>query len=199
MERAPYAEAFADLMRGGIRSNEYSQFVKGVATHDVSADLTNVRAKTLVLTREQAAAYTPAVVGEVAAGIPNAEFVYTPGNWLMPCTGDDITREIARFMNVSDPQHLGPGQSDLARALAGRSDDGHASKLSQREREVLELVAQGMTNSEIAQELVVAHATASRHVHNILNKLGMSRRAELAAYAAVSGLLAKGRNDYGQP
>jgi DNA-binding NarL/FixJ family response regulator len=45
-----------------------------------------------------------------------------------------------------------------------------------------------MTNAKIAGALVVSHATAARHVHNILNKLGMSRRAEIAAYAAVTGL-----------
>jgi len=71
--------------------------------------------------------------------------------------------------------------------------NGHTDILSQREREVLALVARGMTNAEIASELIVSHATASRHVHNILNKLGMSRRAEIAAYAAITGLAATGR------
>jgi DNA-binding CsgD family transcriptional regulator len=187
MERAPYADAFGDLMRGGIRPDEYPRFVAAMGTHDVTDDLPNVKARTLVMTREQAAVYTVPVVGEVAARIPNAELVCTPGNWLMPCTGDDITREIARFVGIAEPELAAPGRPDLAVALSRVSTNGHA-RLSQRECQVIELVAQGKTNAEIAEELVVTHATASRHVHNILNKLGMSRRAELAAYAAITGL-----------
>jgi len=188
MERAAYADAFADLVRGGIRPDEYPRFAKAMRTHDVSADLANVQAPSLALTREQAAVYTVAVVREVAAGIPNAELVCTPGNWLMPCTGDDITREIAKFLGKPYPQVEAPANADLGRMGPESSLNGHEARLSQREREVIELVALGKTNSEIARELVVTHATASRHVHNILNKLGMSRRAEMAAYAAITGL-----------
>jgi pimeloyl-ACP methyl ester carboxylesterase/DNA-binding CsgD family transcriptional regulator len=185
-DRSPYADAHADLMRGGIRPDEYPRFVAAMRMHDVSSDLPNITAPTLAMTREQAALYTVPIVGEVAAGIRDAEFVCTPGNWLMPCTGDDITREIARFVGVPDPRLAAPGRPDLGQQLAG-SANGHA-KLSQRECQVIELVARGKTNAEIAEELVVTHATASRHVHNILNKLGMSRRAELAVYAAMTGL-----------
>ncbi len=186
MERAPYADAFADLMRGGIRPDEYPRFVKAMGTHDVSADLADVKAPSLVLTREHAAVYTVPVVREVAAGIPDAEFVCGPGNWLMPCTGDDVTREIAKFLGATYQELAAPGPPALGRLAAEGSLNGHGAKLSEREREVLELVAKGKTNSEIAEELVVAHATASRHVHNILNKLGMSRRAEIAAYAVIT-------------
>jgi DNA-binding CsgD family transcriptional regulator len=147
-----------------------------------------VRAPTLVLTRQQAAVYTVALAREVAAGIPNAELVCPPGNWLMPCTGDDITREIAKFLGVRYTHVDTPGQpARIVMASVGARKESDP-RLSRREREVIELVAQGKTNSEIAEELVVTHATASRHVHNILNKLGMSRRAEIAAYAAMTGL-----------
>jgi pimeloyl-ACP methyl ester carboxylesterase/DNA-binding CsgD family transcriptional regulator len=188
-ERAPFAEAFADLMRGGIRPDEYPRFVAAMATHDVSGDLGRVRAPTLVLTREDAAVYTIPVVREVAAGIPNAQFVASAGNWLLPCTDDDITREFARFMGRTLPP-LPPAEGPSLREVAAASNsDGHHERLSPREREVLALIAQGKTNAEIAGELVVTHATASRHVHNILNKLGMSRRAEVAVYAAMTGLV----------
>lgn len=188
MERAAYASAFGDLVRGGIREDEFPAFVKAMAHHDVSADLANVHAPTLALTRDQAIVYSVEVVREVAAGIPNATLVCTPGNWLMPCTGDDITREIAKFLGVPDPELAAPGRPDLSTVVTSVSLRDDADRLSPREREVVRLVARGKTNSEIAEELVVTHATASRHVHNILNKLGMSRRAEIAAYAAITGL-----------
>jgi pimeloyl-ACP methyl ester carboxylesterase len=189
-ERAPYAAAYADLARGGIRAEEYPRFVEAMAAHDVTNDLAQVRTRTLVMTREDAAVYTTDVVKEVAAGIPESEFVCPPGNWLMPCTSDDVTLEIAKFMEAGESGDEAAGaEAALVQPPAPAfSANGHADNLSAREREVLALVARGLTNAEIADELVVSHATASRHVHNILTKLGMSRRAELAAYAAVTGL-----------
>ena len=61
--------------------------------------------------------------------------------------------------------------------------------LSEREREVLALIAQGCTNKEIAAKLVVSPYTARNHVIRILNKLGLSRRSEAAAYAVRLGLV----------
>lgn len=73
-------------------------------------------------------------------------------------------------------------------ALAQRAEDGELAGLSQREREVLALVAQGRTNREIAATLVISEITARNHVSHILEKLGMSRRSEAAAFAAKMGL-----------
>ena len=57
------------------------------------------------------------------------------------------------------------------------------SVLSAREREVLVLVAAGLTNRAISERLMISVGTADRHVHNILGKLGCSTRTEAAAYA----------------
>ncbi|MFL5768532.1 MAG: ATP-binding protein [Chloroflexota bacterium] len=56
--------------------------------------------------------------------------------------------------------------------------------LTTREFEVARLVADGMTNAEIAERLVIAPKTASAHIEHILAKLGVTRRAEIAAWAA---------------
>jgi DNA-binding CsgD family transcriptional regulator len=183
--RAAYADAFADLARGGITQREFPRFVEAMRGHDISGDVGKIKAPTLVLTREDANVYTVDVVREVAAAIPDAELVCPPGNWLLPCTGDDITREIARFMgnHRAANGHDASDKTEFAPPLNGHN-------LSPREREVLRLVARGKTNGEIAEELVISHATAARHVHNILNKLEMNRRAEIAVYAAMTGLSA---------
>jgi len=60
--------------------------------------------------------------------------------------------------------------------------------LTAREREVATLVARGLTNHEIAERLVVTQRTAETHVQNILNKLGVTSRAEIAAWAVECGL-----------
>jgi two-component system, NarL family, response regulator DevR len=61
--------------------------------------------------------------------------------------------------------------------------------LTEREREVLALIAEGATNKEIAARLVVSENTARNHVSHILSKLGFSRRSEAAAYAVRKGLV----------
>jgi DNA-binding NarL/FixJ family response regulator len=61
--------------------------------------------------------------------------------------------------------------------------------LSDREREVLVLVAQGLTNKEIAERLTISENTARNHVSRMLEKLRLARRSEAAAFAAQHGLL----------
>lgn len=61
--------------------------------------------------------------------------------------------------------------------------------LTDREREVLALVARGYTNRQIADRLVVTEKTARNHVSHILEKLGMSRRSEAAAFAVEHKLV----------
>jgi DNA-binding NarL/FixJ family response regulator len=57
--------------------------------------------------------------------------------------------------------------------------------LTPREREILELIGQGLTNQEIADRLVIEVGTVKNHVHNILQKLDVSSRQDAAAYLAV--------------
>ena len=69
-----------------------------------------------------------------------------------------------------------------------RLGKGAADLLTGREREVAALIAHGLTNRQIAAKLVVTERTAETHVHNILNKLGITSRAQIAAWAVAQGL-----------
>jgi len=60
-----------------------------------------------------------------------------------------------------------------------------AVALSSREREVLELVSRGATNKEIADQLFISVGTVKNHIHNILEKLHLKNRAQIAAYARM--------------
>jgi DNA-binding NarL/FixJ family response regulator len=71
------------------------------------------------------------------------------------------------------------------RAAPSLSDGG---PLTDREREVVALIVRGCTNREIANELVIAEGTAVRHVANILSKLGLKSRAQVAVWAVERAL-----------
>jgi DNA-binding NarL/FixJ family response regulator len=84
------------------------------------------------------------------------------------------TQEFKRLGVAVRPRRAGVAESDL---------------LSSRELEVLRLVADGLSNRQIAARLVLSQHTVHRHVSNILVKLGQSSRAAAAADAARKGLL----------
>jgi DNA-binding NarL/FixJ family response regulator len=65
-------------------------------------------------------------------------------------------------------------------------------QLTEREREVVGLVAEGLTNDEIAQRLIMSAATAKTHVSRAMIKLGARDRAQLVVFAYESGLVRPG-------
>ncbi len=71
---------------------------------------------------------------------------------------------------------------------SGSGQAGEEGQLSEREVEVVALIAQGMTNKEIAESLIIAEKTARNHVSRILTKLGLTRRSQAAAWAVKTGL-----------
>ena len=99
-------------------------------------------------------------------------------------------RAVAQGQNLLDPMVTGKVMARLAQLTA--KEEGRAAEgLSGREREVLALVARGLTNREIAETLVISENTARNHVSHILDKLGLSRRSEAASFAAQHGMLRK--------
>jgi len=62
------------------------------------------------------------------------------------------------------------------------------AQLSQREREIIILIAQGYKNKEIAEKMFITEQTVKNHLHNVFDKLGVSDRLELALYAIHNSL-----------
>src|SRR3974390_1548276 len=96
--------------------------------------------------------------------------------WLDSHTTAEVIR---RFVSADDvaplPHPAGPPQRER-------------SPLSQREREIVALVAQGFKNKEMAEKMFISEQTVKNHLHNIFDKLGVSDRLELALYAIHKGL-----------
>jgi DNA-binding NarL/FixJ family response regulator len=93
--------------------------------------------------------------------------------------GDAVLRVVAPFLGIDGPPA----------APASGADTDALADLSAREREVLGLVAQGLSDPQIAERLVLSPHTVHRHVANILAKLRLPTRAAAAAAAARAGLL----------
>ncbi|GGR72586.1 DNA-binding response regulator [Streptomyces humidus] len=75
-----------------------------------------------------------------------------------------------------------PGPADA------RGDEPNAPRLTERETEVLRLVAKGLSYKQIAERLVISHRTVQNHVQNTLGKLQLHNRVELVRYAIERGL-----------
>jgi NarL family two-component system response regulator LiaR len=74
--------------------------------------------------------------------------------------------------------------------LRGESGDAALfTELTERELEVLRLIAKGMTNSQIAETLVISENTVKGHVSNILSKLHLADRTQVAVYAWQKGIV----------
>ncbi len=103
---------------------------------------------------------------------------------------EDVLRalsSVARGDAVFGPAVASRVLSYLTRPLSAR-DPVLFPELSDREREVLELIARGLPNSEIARKLVVSPKTVRNHVSNVFTKLQVNDRAEAIARARKAGL-----------
>lgn len=114
------------------------------------------------------------------------------GGYLLKNTGRadllKAVRAVARGEALLDPA-VTRKVTDRLTQLARAKEAEEIAPLTEREREVLALVARGLTNKEIADRLVISEKTARNHISHILDKLNLSRRSEAAAYAVRKNLV----------
>ena len=101
-----------------------------------------------------------------------------------------LTKDVLRNELMKTIRTVNAGKTYLPEALAAALDaNRNAPQLSEREIEVLELVARGLANKQIAYALNIAETTAKNHVKNILHKLGVQDRTQAATAAIQRGII----------
>ena len=123
-----------------------------------------------------------AVISSILAGASGYLLKNTPRGELLRAI-----RAVAAGQELIDPSVTGKVTRRLAQLAT--APPPLPDPLSEREREVLALIARGCTNREIAQRLVISEKTAGHHVSHILDKLGLARRSEAAVYAVRNRLV----------
>ena len=106
-----------------------------------------------------------------------------------------VLKEVRGTDLVSDIRKVAHGHSlldpELTRRVLERVRTGPpadpADRLTNQERRILDLIAEGMTNRQISEVLFLSEKTVKNYVSNLLSKLGMSRRTEAAVYAVRRG------------
>jgi len=93
----------------------------------------------------------------------------------------DAVRRVARGEHLLDPAMAG---RVMKRLSSHSTDDVRLSSLTTREREVLDLIGQGLTNRQIGERMYLAEKTVKNYVSGLLAKLGMERRTEAAVFVA---------------
>jgi DNA-binding NarL/FixJ family response regulator len=106
-------------------------------------------------------------------------------------TGDRVLSLVVAQQAAADLITWPGWRRDRVEALIRRLEGGQRSdgELTTREREVAALISEGLTNSQLAERLFISPKTAAVHVSNILTKLGLSSRAEIAAWAVRHGIV----------
>jgi two-component system, NarL family, response regulator DevR len=93
----------------------------------------------------------------------------------------DAVRRVASGQSLLDPSVTA---RVLERLRRGPEEDERLARLTDQERRILDLIAEGLTNRQIAQRIFLAEKTVKNYVSNMLAKLGMERRTEAAVFAA---------------
>jgi pimeloyl-ACP methyl ester carboxylesterase/DNA-binding CsgD family transcriptional regulator len=172
--------AFTASQRAAAGTEVAADLLALIYETDIRDDLAGIRAPALVVHREHDRAMRLRGARELAALLPRADLVILPGDAHLPWHGDGdaVLRIVAPFLGIEGPP---------APASVGPADA--LGELSAREREVLGLVAQGLSDPQIAERLVISPHTVHRHVANILAKLQLPTRAAAAAAAARADLV----------
>jgi DNA-binding NarL/FixJ family response regulator len=178
------ARRMASLFRESADAELIRAFEAQARTVDTTDLLPRVSAPALVLQRSQCKRPDVNVARELTAKMPDARLALVPGESIAPFVGDSESplRAINEFLG-------GGGGLRPEPQVPVSLGQPPPEPLSERELEVLGLVAQGMSNKAIARQLTIALGTVKTHVNRIYGKLGVGSRTQAVARARETDLL----------
>jgi pimeloyl-ACP methyl ester carboxylesterase/DNA-binding CsgD family transcriptional regulator len=176
-------DAFVEFQRRAASAEEAARGLEAVYAYDVTDRLGQVSAPAVVLHRREDRAIPFELGRELAAGLREASFVALDGTDHYPWFGDSAGALRATLQALGVEADAAPSPPE-----AGSRDAG-AEELTERETEILALIASGLSDREIAERLVLSPHTVHRHVANLRTKLGLPTRAAAVAAAARRGLI----------
>ena len=165
------ARRLAAYYRESTNEDRYVEAMERFTQFDVSAELRELTMPVLVLHRREAAFPSIEVVSKFAGDVASARLVLLQGSSALPFLGemDDVFAAVDDF-------------------LAKPKTRSQSLGLTQRESEILALLAAGESNKEIARALSISTRTVERHIGNVYTKIGAHNRAQATAYAFRHGI-----------
>jgi DNA-binding CsgD family transcriptional regulator/pimeloyl-ACP methyl ester carboxylesterase len=167
-----------EFLRQAVTQQDWLTIAEGVGVSEIAAILPELHVPTLLLHARGFSGLQMEEASKLAARIAGARLVLTEGSSELIDAAQGLLA-IDAFL-----QDLPPDGPAARSAPTGELPDG----LSSREIEVLRLLAQGMSNQQVADELIISLNTVRRHVSNVFDKTGVSNRAQAAVYAKERGL-----------
>ncbi len=180
----------AEELRKAVTPEVMIRAMQGIGQFDVTHELSSIHAPCLVLHRRDAEWLSVDVARELAASIPDARLVLVPGEATVPYLGDSgPVLEALREFQHADVEYA-PARQGLANAAPaeGDSDEPRPDGLTEREVEVIRLIAAGLSNNDIAKQLFLSVRTVERHIGNVYGKIKTRGRANATTYVIRHGL-----------
>ena len=175
------ADRHAASLRQSITPEDFTILSRVFSESDVSALLPQIEAPSLVIHPRHQAWVGEEEAVKLAAAIPNSRLVLDEGGETAADDAAGAVRHIDDFL---------AGLPEVGPAGTARMTERpvNPDRLSGREIEVLRLVAEGKSNAEISETLVISTNTVVRHLSNIFAKIDVHNRTEAATYAHRHGL-----------
>jgi pimeloyl-ACP methyl ester carboxylesterase/DNA-binding CsgD family transcriptional regulator len=177
------AHNYAILIRGSADPQAVLHFMQATRKYDVKPLLPHLKLPVLLIHRRSLERHPVEVARRLAAEIADCRVTIVDGEAYLPFLQNQQAT-IAAIESFLTPD----AKPDATQSATPSRTAPTADPLSPREREVATLVAQGLTNRQIAERLVVTEGTATLHVKHALAKLGFHSRAQIAAWAVERGL-----------
>ena len=176
---------FSVALRSSVTPRTMQGFIEGNSTVDVTPLLNKVSLPTLVLHRQDLHVGPNIEIAiSLASQIPSARLVVLEGTSVAPYQGnvETVLSAIDEFLGDAEPSPPPAEPVDpAARTLP--------EPLSEREMQVLRLIADGLSNQNIANQLVIANGTVKTHINKIYGKMEVRSRTQAIAKARVLNLI----------